>query len=80
MLPPNPGPMIVQIDGISPTRKPDEIPEEPLIPPPSDLFITESGHQIISSISNKSGNPQDKGKKIAIGSNSPTKSFRKSKG
>lgn len=34
-----------------------KIPEEPLIPPPSKLFITEPSHQIISSIFGKGDNP-----------------------
>lgn len=31
---------IVQIDEGSPIMKDDDIPEEPLVPPPSELFIT----------------------------------------
>lgn len=53
---------IAYIDEGSPTQKPNDIPEDPLIPPSSEIFITKFGHQIISSISGISDNPQDKGK------------------
>ncbi|CAH1446330.1 unnamed protein product [Lactuca virosa] len=63
-LPLIPAPRIVQINEGSPTRKPNEIPEEPLIPPPSELFINESGHQIISFIFEKGNNSQAKAKRL----------------
>ena len=62
MLRPIPALRIVQIDEGSPTRKPDDLLEEPLIPPPYKFFFTESSQQIISFISGTSENPQDKGK------------------
>lgn len=53
MHPPIPAPRIVQIDEGSPIRKPNEIPEEPLIPSPHELFIIDSGQRSISSISSQ---------------------------
>ncbi|CAI9287945.1 unnamed protein product [Lactuca saligna] len=47
------------------SKKPDEIPEEPLLPPPSNIFITQYGLQIMSSISYQADQSKDKGKKIA---------------
>ncbi|CAH1421113.1 unnamed protein product [Lactuca virosa] len=73
MLPPIPAPKIVQIDEGSPSRKPDDLPKEPLIPPPSELFITESDQQIISSFYGMSKTPQDKGKKIPTDSDNSVK-------
>ena len=70
---------IVQMDEGSPTRKPEEIPEEPLVPLPSKLFITQSGQQIISSISSQVCAFTNKGK-IATDSDSPMNSFKKSEG
>ncbi|CAH1412925.1 unnamed protein product [Lactuca virosa] len=77
MLPLIPDPTIVQIDEGCPTRKHDDLPEEPLMPPPSEFFITKSGQQIISYFSGKSENHQDKGKQIATDSDSPMKTFKK---
>lgn len=52
MMPPSiPSLKIVQIDQGSPIRKPDEILDESLLPSPFELFVTEFGQQIISSIS-----------------------------
>ncbi|CAH1437890.1 unnamed protein product [Lactuca virosa] len=79
MLPPIPT-LIVKTNEGSPTRKPGDLPEEPLITPPSEFFIIESGQQIISFISSTSKNPQEKGKQIATDSNSPVKMFKKSEG
>lgn len=80
MLPQIPTLRMVQIDEASPTQKPDDIPEEPLIPRLSKIFITKSGRQIISSSFGKCDNPQDKGKNIATDLDSLVKTFRKSEG
>lgn len=49
LLPPIHALRIAEIDEGFPTQKQDDIPEEPLIPPPSEIFVTESGREIISS-------------------------------
>ena len=78
-MPPSiPALRISQINEGSPTRKPDEIPKEPLIPPPSDIFITKSGYQIISSISSQGVKSKDNGKRIATSSDNLVKPFKKS--
>lgn len=71
---------IVLIDEGSPIRNPDEIHEEPLLPPLSEMIITQLGQQIISSISFQSDQSKYKGKKTDTGSDSPVKSSKKSKG
>ncbi|CAI9271020.1 unnamed protein product [Lactuca saligna] len=58
----------------------NELSEEPLVLPPSELLITQSGHQIISSISNKEDPIKDKGKKIATKENNPLKCSKTSEG
>ncbi|CAH1421095.1 unnamed protein product [Lactuca virosa] len=80
MLPPILAPRIAQMDEGSPTQKPDEIPEEPLIVPPSALFISESCRQIISSISEKGDKFKDKVKKIDTSSDNQMNSFRNFEG
>lgn len=80
MLPLIPTPRIVQIDEGSHTQKPNNILEEPLIPPLPEIFMTEFVHQIISSIAGTCENPQDKRKQIATDSDSSVKMFRKSEG
>ncbi|CAH1420159.1 unnamed protein product [Lactuca virosa] len=47
--PPIPAPKIARVDDGPPTKKLEDLPEEPLIPPPLELFITPIGQQVISS-------------------------------
>ena len=78
MLPPLPASRITQNDEGSPTWKPNEIHEEPLNSPPSELYVKESTHQIISSIFDKAAKFKDKRKKIDTSSENPMKSCTKS--
>lgn len=48
-----PTPRIVQIDEGFPIKKHDMIPEDPLLPHPSELFITQFNQKINSSISSQ---------------------------
>lgn len=50
MLPPIPAQRITQIDEGSPTRKPGDLLEEPLVPPLPEFIITKFGQQIISEL------------------------------
>lgn len=77
MLPPIPSPRIVHIDEGSPLRKPDNIPEEPLIPPPPKFTITENIQKIISDLKKQH---QDKGKKHVSEPHSPERTYKKFKG
>lgn len=77
MPPPILSPRIVHIDEGSPTRKPEQIPEEPLVPPLSKLIITQSGQQLISSITSQNVPSKDKGKGILHESDSLVKSKKK---
>lgn len=80
MPPPIPYLKIIQIDQGSPIIKPDEIPDDSLLPPPFEFFVTELGKQIISSISSQINLSTDKGKLIFIDSESPMMAFKKSEG
>lgn len=73
-----PTPKIASIDVGSPTRKPNELPEEPLVPPPSELFITQSSHQIISFILSQEA--KDKGKSVVLEPNIAMKLSKKFEG
>lgn len=77
MLPPIPTLRIVQIDEGSPTLKPNDLPGEPLVPPPLAFTITETVQQIISDLKEP---PRDKRKKIATELDSPMKTLKKSEG
>lgn len=77
MLPPIPAPRIAQIDEVSPTRKPDDLLEDLLVPPPPEFIIPEVVQQSIFDL-NKS--PQDKGKKVATEPDRPVRTFKKSEG
>lgn len=59
MLPPIPSKRIAPIDEGSPLWKPDNIPEEPLIPPTPEFTIDENLQKVISVLNKQ----QDKGKK-----------------
>lgn len=75
-----PASRIVLVDEGSWIKKPGELLEEPLIPPHSELFITQSSQQIISSISTPIDPIKDKGKMIAFGLDSLVKSSEYSEG
>lgn len=76
----NPAPRIIQYDVGSPIRKPNEIHDESLLPPPSKLFITISGQQIVSYISSHVNKSIDEGKQIASCSDNPMNSLKKFEG
>ena len=80
-MPPSiPTPRIVLIHEGSPVMELDDLLEEPLIPLPLELVITQVVQQIISSISILIDPIKDKGKRIAIELESPMKSSKKSEG
>lgn len=69
---------IVPIDEGSPTRKPGHLPKQTLVPPQSELIITQSSHQIISSIYTQEDPTNEKGKCISSKSQKPVNSLKKS--
>ena len=76
-MPHIPSPRIVAIDEGSPAQKPNEIPEEPLIPPTLESINFETIKQVISDLNKPH---QHKGKNIASEPHSPQRTFRKSEG
>lgn len=80
MSPPIPAPRIVPVDEFSLIRKLDDLAEEPLVPPQSELIITQTGQQVISSFSFQIDPNKNKGKKTMLGSNSSVKPSKNSKG
>lgn len=64
MLPPFPSSRITPIDEGSPLRKPDDIPEEPLISSPPKFFIDENMQHVLSSLKKQ----KDKKQKAYFGS------------
>lgn len=73
MLPSIPAPIIVPTDEGSLIRKPDDLPEGPLVTPPPEFIITETRQQVITDLNEP---PQDKGKKISTEPDSPMRKFR----
>ncbi|CAI9299913.1 unnamed protein product [Lactuca saligna] len=64
--PPILAPKITPVDDSPPTTKPDDLPEESLISPPLELFITPIGQQVISSTIPLNPPAKDKGKGISL--------------
>lgn len=63
---PIPAPKITPVYNGPPTTKPDDFPEEPLISPPLELFITPISQHIISSTIPPNPLSKDKGKGISL--------------
>ncbi|CAI9296954.1 unnamed protein product [Lactuca saligna] len=80
MPPPIFAPIIAQINVSSLTKKPDDIPEDLLVPLLFELVIVQTSLQIISSIFSHEEQSADKGKRIATDSDNPVKSSEKPKG
>ncbi|CAI9299914.1 unnamed protein product [Lactuca saligna] len=57
---------VMKTIGCPPTTKPDDLPEESLISPPLELFITPIGQQVISSTIPLNPPAKDKGKGISL--------------
>lgn len=74
MLPLIPSPRIVPIDKGSPLWKPDNIPEEPLIPRGPELRIAENIQQVIDDMNNQ----QDRSKNLVSKPKNPERTYKKS--
>ncbi|CAH1450203.1 unnamed protein product [Lactuca virosa] len=65
--PPIPTLRIEHVDKGTLMKKTDDLPEQPLIPPFLEVFITPIGQQIISSTTTPNAPLKDKGKTILFG-------------